>query len=485
VWRANEAPLRPDGEFVLYWMIANRRLSLNFALDQATGLARELDKPLVILEALRAGYPWASDRLHRFALDGMAVHKTATDALPVTYYPYVEPEHGSGSGLLGTLAARACAVVTDDFPAFFLPGMVRKVGPRLPVRLDVVDANGLLPMRAASKAFTAAYHFRRFLQKTLPDHLMARPAADPLADVPRRRVDLGDVLEEWPAADPDLLAGGADALGRIAIDHEVAPVDARGGSEAGRARLEAWVREDLGRYGEARNDPDAGATSGLSPYLHWGQLSVHEIFDAVASAEGWNPGRLSDRTDGKRSGWWGMSDDAESFLDELVTWRELAFNTAAHVPGFDRYQTLPEWAQGTLADHAADPRPHLYPAHAFEAADTHDPLWNAAQRQLVTEGVIHGYLRMLWGKKILEWSASPEEALATMIHLNNRYAIDGRDPNSYGGIFWTLGRYDRGWPERAVYGKVRSMTSKSTRRKVNVDGYLRRFGPGGELELDL
>ncbi|NIU78848.1 MAG: deoxyribodipyrimidine photolyase, partial [Gammaproteobacteria bacterium] len=140
------------------------------------------------------------------------------------------------------------------------------------MRLDVVDANGLLPMRAAPKAFTAAYHFRRFLQKTLPEHLLARPVADPLEGLPAEPVDLGEEMERWPAADADLLTGGPAALERLAIDHAVAPVDYRGGSEAGQARLSTWIREDLGRYGEARNDPDARATSGLSPYLHWGHV---------------------------------------------------------------------------------------------------------------------------------------------------------------------------------------------------------------------
>jgi deoxyribodipyrimidine photo-lyase len=172
-----------------------------------------------------------------------------------------------------------------------------------------------------------------------------------------------------------------------------------------------------------------------------------------------------------------MRPSAEAFLDQIVTWRELGFNLCWQRTDYDRYASLPEWARRTLAAHAADTREHVYGLEPFEAAATHDPLWNAAQRQLVREGRIHTYLRMLWGKKILQWTPSPEAALAVMVELNNKYAVDGRDPNSYAGIFWVLGRYDRAWgPERPVFGTVRYMSSVNTARKVRVKDYLRVWG---------
>ncbi|MGD9857196.1 MAG: deoxyribodipyrimidine photolyase, partial [Planctomycetaceae bacterium] len=222
----------------------------------------------------------------------------------------------------------------------------------------------------------------------------------------------------------------------------------------------------------------ADATSGLSPYLHFGHLAAHEVFSRIAERERWSPAALGDATKGSRSGWWGMSAESESFLDELVTWRELGFNRCCLSDDFDRYESLPDWALRTLADHAGDPRVHVYTLDQFESAATHDDLWNAAQRQLTGEGRLHNYLRMLWGKKILEWSSSPQEALDLMIELNNKYAVDGRDPNSYSGIFWVLGRYDRAWgPERPVFGKVRYMSSENTRRKLRLTEYLERYGP--------
>jgi deoxyribodipyrimidine photo-lyase len=192
--------------------------------------------------------------------------------------------------------------------------------------------------------------------------------------------------------------------------------------------------------------------------------------------EEWSTKMISNKTTGSRSGWWGMSEAAEAFLDELITWRELGYNMCWQQNDFDQYESLPNWALQTLSKHSKDKRPYLYTLKVFETAKTHDPLWNAAQSQLVQEGRIHNYLRMLWGKKILHWTKTPREALKVMIELNNKYALDGRDPNSYSGIFWVLGRYDRAWgPERRVFGKVRYMSSKNTARKVRVKAYLNKY----------
>lgn len=477
-----DRPLRPGRDLVLYWMVAYRRLDWNFALQHAVEYARELDRPLLILEGLRIDYPWASHRHHRFVLDGMKEHRDRLSGGRVAYHPYVEPEPGAGRGLLEALGERACVVVTDDYPTFFLPRMQAAAARKLDVRLECVDSNGLHPIRSVDRDFTAAYPFRRHLQKTLPEHLTALPAEHPLTGDPLRPARVPDeILERWPAASESLLAGEDGALEGLPLDDTVPPVPFRGGTSAARSRLERFLEDRLDRYGEERNDPDAGAASRLSPYLHWGHLAAHEVFVAVARREGWSPARISGASDGKRSGWWGMSASAEAFLDELVTWRELGFAFCAVRDDHTEYASLPDWARETLAEHAGDTREWVYDRDDFERARTHDELWNAAQRELRAEGTIHNYLRMLWGKKILEWSPDPRTALEIMIELNNRWSIDGRDPNSWSGIFWCLGRFDRGWPERDVYGKVRSMSSDSTRRKVSVDGYLRRFGDHGDL----
>jgi deoxyribodipyrimidine photo-lyase len=285
-----------------------------------------------------------------------------------------------------------------------------------------------------------------------------------------------DLLQCWPAADKTLLEG-RKGLSALPIDHSVPPAQLPGGSTAAGAALDRFLSTGLPSYGQ-RNDVERDVTSGLSPYLHFGHLSSHAVVDAVLKREGWL-GVLTRPPSGAREGWWGVGPAAEAFLDQVVTWRELGFNTCATRPhDYDRYESLPAWARTTLAAHAGDERAHVYPFEVLEAGRTHDPLWNAAQGQLVREGRIHNYLRMLWGKKVLEWSATPEQALATLIELNNKYALDGRDPNSYSGIFWTFGRYDRPWPpERPIFGTVRYMSSANTAKKMKVKGYIERYLP--------
>jgi deoxyribodipyrimidine photo-lyase len=285
------------------------------------------------------------------------------------------------------------------------------------------------------------------------------------------------ITERWkPANLVELLK--ADGLKHLPIDHAVHPALATGGAVAAAKVLKEFLKHRLSRYKDERNQPEQEVASGVSPYLHFGHLSVHEIFAATTKQEQWSLDCLAKKVDGKSEGWWGTSPAAESFLDELITWREIGFNFCAHRPDYDQYESLPEWCRKTLEKHARDPRKQLYELAEFEAAATHDPLWNAAQRQLVREGRMHNYLRMLWGKKVLEWSASPQEAIQTLIHLNNKYAVDGRNPNSYSGIFWCFGRYDRPWaPERPIFGQIRYMSSDNTAKKLRVKQYLQDYGP--------
>lgn len=465
------------GEYVLYWMVAARRPRFNFALQRAVALCRELGRPLLVLEALRVDYRWASDRLHAFVLQGMADNQRSFGKTAAHYYPYVEPVRGAGSGLLAALAERACAVVTDDYPCFFLPHMLARAAGALRVRLEAVDGNGLLPVSlAGGRAFGSAHAFRGFFQQQLEVALDDLPLEAPLrgARLPELTRGLSDIEQRFPRAALDATDA---ALATLPIDHSVPRAALEGGHVAAGRALRHFLGHALGRYAEERKHPDLHAASGLSPYLHFGHLSAHEVFRKVCEAEAWSgvPQRTGRR--GARSGFWGLSTNAETFLDELLTWRELAFNGAANLPQFDRYRSLPAWARRTLEEHAADPRPALYSLAQLERAETADPLWNAAQRELLRDGRIHNYLRMLWGKCILAWSRTPQQALSRMIHLNNKYALDGRDPNSYAGIFWILGRYDRPWgPQRAVFGSIRFMSSAATLRKLELRAYLREHG---------
>lgn len=487
VTQATTHPVRADGRYVLYWMTTARRTAWNFALQRAVEWATQLKKPLVVFEPLRCGYRWASDRFHAFVVQGMADNAAACAAAKVTYLPYVEDAPGNGRGLLEHLASEACLVVGDDYPAFFLPHMTAAAATKLPVRLELVDGNGLLPLRATTSASATAYAFRRILQKSLRPHLDAMPVAHPLAAAPRLRPPAlpQEWGRRWRAAGSALFAGTTAALAHLPIDHTVGVAGMRGGATAAGERLGAFLANGLDRYHEDRNLVDDGAASGLSPWLHFGHLSAHQVVANVLARESWSPQRLGSKADGKREGWWGVTSGPEGFLDELVTWRELGHHYCFHRPAHESWEDLPAWARATLEAHAQDPREHVYTLEQFADARTHDPLWNAAQRELRQDGRMHNYLRMLWGKKVLEWTRHPREALTILTELNNRYAVDGRDPNSSSGISWCLGRFDRPWaPQRPIFGQIRYMSSASTLKKIRLKAYLERYGEkSGQLTL--
>jgi deoxyribodipyrimidine photo-lyase len=462
-------------------MTSARRTTFNFALDHALYLAAQWKKPLVVLEPLRVGYRWASDRLHAFVLQGMADNQAAFSKAPVTYWPFVEEKAGDGSGLVEALAGDACCLVGDDWPCFFVPRMQAAVAKRLKVKFEVVDSNGLWPMHATERLFTTAHSFRAHLQKQLPAHLGDLPCAQPLEGLQLPKLkSMPGVLKRWPRASAQALAASPAFLSSLPIDHRVAPVRLPGGSVAGSVRLERFVTKRLAEYPDARNEPEVEGTSGLSPYLHFGHVSTHQLFAAITEAHRWNPSRLAKPNGGSKEGWWGLPPAVEAFLDEVVTWRELAFNLAALKPdALTTLETLPAWAIATHAKHAKDPRPYRYSVAELEAGQTHDVLWNAAMGQMRQEGWFHNYLRMLWGKKVLEWSTGPLEALATMEQLMNRWSLDGRDPCSYAGYLWVLGRADRAWgPERAIFGNVRYMSSDNTAKKLKVKNYIARYARG-------
>jgi deoxyribodipyrimidine photo-lyase len=424
VTRSNNSEFNAHGAYVLYWMTAYRRIHFNFALERALFWAGELRRPLLIFEALSCSYRWASARFHQFMIDGMSEKVVALRGAPVSYVPYVERFPGEGKKFFAQIASKACLIVTDDFPAFEISRWVAKAAAASRILVEKVDSNGLLPMRATDRVFLTAASFRRYVQMKDPGLGSGLPAdmpvAEPLAGVDLPRLAASD-LPAYELTMPNN------------VDRSVAPVAGiKGGTGAARERLRMFLSSDR-------------SSSGLSPYLHFGHISAHEVFREVRQRRR----------------------NSEHFLDELVTWRELGFNMCAHVAGYDRYESLPQWARNTLARHASDARPVRYSPDQLENASTHDSVWNSAQIQLLTEGRIENRLRMLWGKKIVEWSSSPQEALEVMIHLNNKYALDGRDPNSYTGIFWVLGRYDRPWgPERPIFGLVRYMSSENTVRKL-------------------
>ncbi|MCB1137291.1 MAG: hypothetical protein KDK23_00995 [Leptospiraceae bacterium] len=544
---------RNQGRFVLYWMQIHRRLNHNHALQHAAHLAESLDLPLLVYEGLRPDYPHASFRFHSFILDGMAEHwqhfektggllfpsdlsdragsdiKSAVQAMKALpgaahYLPFVAIDAEEAKGFLANLCKHAAAVVSDEFPAFIVPGQNRALMRQLqegaglpqgdgPPPFVTVDANGIIPLQETQSDPYSAYIFRKTLQKKFARCFADFPEENPIRsrkkkyplslpdlDLPRLFLTpllrSHTMLRRWSrfSLSSDVESRGAirasegpanpeerrEALSGFGLDDQVGILSISGSSAAARAQSMHFI-EQMHRYPEQRNHPDAGATSGLSPYLHFGKISIHEVVrDILGKYDLEDRCRALVYNNGSR-GFFPGPPEVDAFLDEALTWRETGYHFCHHRTDFDKYESLPDWALRTLKEHQKDKREHLYDLSQLESASTYDEIWNAAQRELMQAGRIHNYLRMLWGKKILEWSKSPKQALETALHLNNKYSIDGRNPNSYSGVFWIFGRFDRPWQERDVFGKIRYMSSEQTRKKVRLKEYLERFGNQGTL----
>ncbi|HEX6894367.1 MAG TPA: deoxyribodipyrimidine photo-lyase [Bryobacteraceae bacterium] len=445
----NDRPIRPDAAYVLYWAQMNRRVESNHALQFAASLANERKLPLLYYEGLTCWYPHASDRLHTFVLEGVPETERRLRELGIGYVFHLRRRRSDPDDIVYRLAHQAASVVTDDYPGFIARWHNERVPSKIAVAYFAVDSSCIVPMACFDKREYAAYTIRPKIKKLLPAHFQ------PVSPVRVRRKYEAPVPEfHTPVTD----SGIADLVRQCEINHSVGPSpEFRGGAAEARKRLTRFLRAKMSRYATERNDPTAESTSGLSAYLHFGQISSLQV------------GLMAQAYAAKHKLM------AGEFLEELIVRRELAYNFARFTRNPESFDNLPDWARDTLAKHARDRRDPIYGPDEFEPARTHDPLWNAAQMELLLFGKIHGYYRMYWGKKILEWSESPQEALATMIYLNDRYALDGRDPNGYANILWCLGLHDRPWPERPIFGTVRYMSYEGMRRKTDVDAYIRRI----------
>jgi len=442
----NTAPPRKGARYVLYWLQANRRVESNHALTAAAHLANHLELPLLCYEMLTYRYPYASDRFHTFILEGVAETARRMRSAGIGYCFYLRRRESDPDDIPRELAAHAAAIVTDDFPTFLAAGHNAALPATFDLPYHAVDSSCVVPMNCFDKREYAAYSIRPKIQRRLTQYLV--PAGE--VRVERR------FKEPMPAWRTEVRAEAIPALvASCDIDHSVPPsLDIRGGRAAAEMRLRHFLENNLRRYALLRNEPSAKATSGLSPYLHFGYLSSLEA--ALAARDYAERHKLV----------------AEEFLEELIVRRELAFNFARHMHWPPTLDDLPEWVRNTLAKHSKDQRAFGYAREQFERASTHDALWNACQKELLVRGVIHGYYRMYWGKKVIEWSRTHEEALATMVYLHDRYALDGRDPNTYTNILWCFGLHDRPWQERNVFGTIRYMSLEGMKRKTDVNSYV-------------
>ena len=448
----NDRPPRKNAGYVLYWSLMNRRVDQNHALAHAAEIANAQGLPLLVYESLTCDYPAANDRLHTFVLEGIPDNEAALRALGIGYFFYLRARRSDPNDVLYRLASRAHAVVTDDYPVFIAMRHNPRVAAHLTVQYIAVDSSCIVPMRHHEKRNYGAYTIRPRIQRALPSYL--QPVELPALRQKWRSSLLPDGLSSLsrtvtPDAIPSLVAG-------CEIDHTIPPsIEYDGGSKEAVRRLDRFLEHRLRLYARESGQPSKHATSTLSPYLHFGHISALEI--ALAVREHAEEHRLI----------------PDEFLEQLIVRRELAFNFARFAGDqIESLDVLPDWCKATMAKHAGDPRPYLYSPKQFENAETHDALWNAAQRELLLRGTIHGYYRMYWGKKIIEWSPTYEEALRTMIHLHDVYALDGRDPNTYTNILWCFGLHDRPWAERPIFGQLRYMSIEGMKRKTDVDAYI-------------
>ncbi|MBM3907499.1 MAG: deoxyribodipyrimidine photo-lyase [Gemmatimonadetes bacterium] len=447
----------PGGEYVLYWMQSTHRLEDNWALRFAVREADRLGLPVVIHQGLDPTYEHANDRIHAFILRNARELARRAERLGHRYQFVLRRRRADDRRVVDRMAARAALVVTDDFPTAGIAERTQRFAARCECRVVAVESHAIVP----SALFVKEEYAARTLRPKVMAHLAhaLESVADPVA-----RAALDESV--WRSFEVDRLDLNGDLGAAIAgceIDHTVPPAPLVSGRTAALARLRAFCRDALPDYDERRSEPaDPDGSSRLSPYLHFGQVSAAEVARAAIASVG--------------------RAKAERFLDELVTWRELALNFCLRNSNFRSLAALPDWVHRTMRDHARDPREAEYSLEQLERAQSHHPLWNAAQRELVATGVIHNVMRMYWGKSVLTWSATYADALRHLIHLNDKWALDGRDPSSYGGIQWCFGKFDRPWGERPVWGTIRSMSLERAYKKFDAKSYEGRWN-GGELEL--
>ncbi len=454
---ANRRRDRPGGEYVMYWMQGTHRLEENWALRFATREADRLRLPLLIHQGLDPTYEHANDRIHSFILHNARELSRRAARRGLRYQFVLRRRPVDDRRTVDGLAKRAALVVTDACPTAGIAERTARFAERIDCRVMTVESHAIVPAALFMKEEWAA----RTLRPKIFAHL--EHALEQVSDAGPKTAMPESLWRSLEVERLDLEGDLAAEIARCDIDHTVPPAPLVSGRNAALARLSAFCAGSLPAYDTRRSDPaDPDGSSRLSPYLHFGQLSAAEVARAAIAAVG-RPA-------------------ADKFLDELVTWRELSLNFCLRNPHFRDLRALPDWVHRTMDKHAGDQREAVYSLEQLERAETHQPLWNAAQRELVATGVIHNVMRMYWGKSVLTWSATYGDALRHLIHLNDKWALDGRDPSSYGGIQWCFGKFDRPWGERPVWGTIRSMSLERAYKKFDARAYERRWN-GEELPL--
>ena len=431
-----------DGDYVLYWMQASQRAEWNHALEHAIERTNERGLPLVALFGITDDYPEANLRHYAFMLEGLAETQAALRERGIQLVVV----HQSPEQAAVEMATDAALVVTDRGYVRIQRRWRQHVARSVACPVVQVETDVVVPIKVVSrKEEYAAATLRPKLHRHL-GRFMA-----PLKERKLRRDSLGLRIDSLDCSDPDGI------LGQLDIDRSVGRQGFYlGGTSRAKARLDAFIATQLDDYADKSNDPSLGITSDMSPYLQFGQISPLDIALRVRDAKGC------------------VQASIDAYLEQLIVRRELSMNFVFYNPHYDSYRCLPDWARATLEEHRGDKREYVYTARQLEAAETHDPYWNAAMREMVLTGKMPNYMRMYWGKKILEWTRTPQHAFRTTLALNNRYFLDGRNPNGFAGVAWCFGKHDRPWAERPIFGKTRYMNANGLRRKFDIEAYVRQ-----------
>jgi deoxyribodipyrimidine photo-lyase len=426
------------GAYVLYWMQASQRAEYNHALEYSILKANELRLPVVVFFGITDHFPEANERHYVFMLEGLREVKHFLEKRGIQMVIlHKSPEVGAVQ-----LAKKASLAVVDRGYLKIQKQWRNDAANQMDCPLIQVESEVIVPVEEASpKEEYAAATIRSKIHRKLNHFLAPLKQTDPVIDSLSLDVDFFDIEDI------------GKAISKLRIDRSVKKVDSfHGGTKEALRHLEVFLEGKLDRFPELRNDPTLDYLSHMSPYLHFGQISP--LFIALEVKKTKSPG-------------------IEAFLEELVVRRELSMNFTFYNERYDSFESIPEWAKKTLKAHQKEKRLYTYTLKEMEAAQTHDSYWNAAQREMLVKGKMHGYMRMYWGKKILEWSKSPEEAFQTALYLNNKYELDGRDPNGFTGVAWCFGKHDRPWGERQIFGNVRYMNDKGLKRKFDADEYVK------------
>jgi len=454
-------PPRKGSRCVVYWMQRAMRIVHNPALDVTIEAGNLLGLPVVVYFSVIPNYPNANLRHYHFLAQGLRDVAEDAQERGVGFVVRRHP-HNSLEAFLDEV--EAALLIGDENPCREPERWRRVLARRLKLPFWTVDADVVVPSQVFDRSFVLLHHFRPRLKAELPKYLVAPGKIAPLYEwKPWRK------LESFPVGSQ--VSGQEITAGFTKLDRTVGPVDSfTGGSRSALRRLGEFVSGELADYEEKRNHPEVKGTSRLSPFLHFGNIGPITIALAVKDA----------MKQGKAP-----TSAGEKFLDQLIGWRELAILFVRHEPNYDNWECAAPWARKTLTEHAGDARPHRYSLKQLERGETADELWNAAQREMVDTGWMHNYMRMYWAKKILEWAPAPATAFDWAVMLNDRYELDGRDPNGYAGIAWAIvGRHDRPWFDRPVFGLVRPMSAASTARKFDAGSYIRQHSCGSD-KLDL